>query len=279
MRPVQRPQWQPVATHSCRQGPSRGLDRPEYYQTDSRSIIRAATTTANANGHTVARTLNPASHASRRDAFIDGATRFIQSRGWERMSVQDLLDDLDVSRGAFYHYFDSKEALLDAVVQRMADVALATLDPLLADPSVPAPQKLEGVFTGIARWKNERRDLMLALMDVWLSDDNTIVREKFRRGVLPRLAPVLAEIVRQGQAEGSFTATDADETARVLVALLQGANETAIDLFLARQAGSIPLELVERRLGAYVEAFERILGLPPGSLVFVDEGTIRLWFD
>src|SRR5207253_9236825 len=67
--------------------------------------------------------------------------------------------------------------------------------------------------------------------------------------------------------------------ARVVVALLQGANETAIDLFLARQAGSIPLELVERRLGAYVEAFERILGLPPGSLVFVDEGTIRLWFD
>ena len=69
----------------------------------------------------MARTLNPAAHAVRRDAFVDAAQRLIQAKGYEEMSIQDVLDELGASRGAFYHYFDSKAALLEAVVERMVD--------------------------------------------------------------------------------------------------------------------------------------------------------------
>ena len=69
----------------------------------------------------MARTLNPEVHAVRRDAFVDAAQRLIQARGYEQMSIQDVLDEVDASRGAFYHYFDSKAALLDAVVDRMIE--------------------------------------------------------------------------------------------------------------------------------------------------------------
>jgi AcrR family transcriptional regulator len=66
----------------------------------------------------MARTLDPAAHALRRDAFVDAAQRLIQAKGYEQMSLQDVVDELDASRGAFYHYFDSKVALLEAVVRR-----------------------------------------------------------------------------------------------------------------------------------------------------------------
>src|SRR5512140_408512 len=78
---------------------------------------------------TVARTLDPAAHALRRDEFIDAAQRLIQSRGYEQMSVQDVLDELGASKGAFYHYFDSKEGLLTAVVDQMIDGAMAVVEP------------------------------------------------------------------------------------------------------------------------------------------------------
>ncbi len=58
------------------------------------------------------RTLNPAAHALKRDAFLDAAERLIRTKGYEQMTVQDVLDELGASKGAFYHYFDSKEALL-----------------------------------------------------------------------------------------------------------------------------------------------------------------------
>ncbi len=56
------------------------------------------------------------------------------------------------------------------------------------------------------------------------------------------------------------------------MSLIQGANEAAVDLFVARQAGPIPFDDVERTLGAYREAFERILGAPAGSLRWLRRG-------
>ena len=61
----------------------------------------------------MARTLDPAAHAVKRDTFLDAAQRLIKTKGYEALSVQDVLAAVGTSKGAFYHYFDSKAALLD----------------------------------------------------------------------------------------------------------------------------------------------------------------------
>jgi AcrR family transcriptional regulator len=226
----------------------------------------------------MARTLNAAVHAVRREAFIDVAQRLIQEKGYEQMSVQDVLDELDASRGAFYHYFDSKQALLEAVLERVTDLAMVTLTPVVEDPSMSAVHKLESVFAGIARWKGERKELMLAILKVWVSDDNALVREKFRHSSARRLVPLLSEIIRQGIDEGAFTARSPDHTARVLVHLIHGFQDEATALFIARQANTVSFETVERTSAANTEAVERILGIPAGSLTLIDRPTLRLWF-
>lgn len=226
----------------------------------------------------VARTLDPVVHALKRDAFIDTAQRLIQTHGYERMSIQDVLDDLGTSRGAFYHYFDSKTALLDGVIGRMVDGAMVALAPLVADPNRSAIEKFVGLFSGIASWKAERKELLMEIMRVWFSDDNAIVREKSRHGAVASLTPALTTIIQQGVAEGSFTVTSPDHAARVLVSLALGANEHAGDLFVARQAGRVPFEEVVGALAAYPEAYERILGAPPGSLRWFDDDSLHLWF-
>ena len=194
------------------------------------------------------------------------------------MSVQDVLDALDASRGAFYHYFDSKQALLQAVIDRIVDDALAALAPILHDPDLPALRKLEQIFAGIAAWKAEQKDLMLAFIEVWVSDSNAIVREKLRRESVNRLAPLLSPVIEQGMAEGRFSAGASAETARALVFLLQGYQDLAIEQFLARQAGTISFDVVLRSTAALTEAFERILGVPAGSLTLMDEETLHFWF-
>jgi AcrR family transcriptional regulator len=224
------------------------------------------------------RTVDVAAHRVRREAFLDVAQRLIQTKGYERMSIQDVLDALDTSRGAFYHYFDSKQALLEAVVDRFADGAMAAVAPVLADPDLPALRKLERVFGGIARWKAERRELTLAIMEVWNSDGNAIVREKVRRMTASRLGPLLSTVVRQGIDEGLVTAASPVETATVLVSLIQGCQQLAIEHFIARQAGTVTFEAVQRSFAAFTEAFERILGVPRGSVTLTDEATLHLWF-
>jgi AcrR family transcriptional regulator len=226
----------------------------------------------------VARTINPALHTVRRDAFLDVAQRLIQTKGYEAMSIQDLLDQLEASKGAFYHYFDSKQALLEAVVERFADGAMASLAPVLADPGLPALRKLEKFFAGIASLKAEQKDLMLAIIEVWNSDGNAIVREKVRRLSERIMIPLLSAVVKQGVDEGTLQVDSPDEMAKVLASLMLGFQQQATDMFIARQAGSITFEVVQRSVAAHTEAFERILGIPKGSVTLTDEPTLRFWF-
>src|ERR1700736_5607008 len=165
----------------------------------------------------MARTVNSTLYAVRRDAFLDVAQRLVQTKGYEAMSIQDVLDELEASKGAFYHYFDSKQALLEAVVDRFAD----------------------GGIAGLARWKADQKELVLAIMEVWNSDGNAIVREKLRRLTERIMVPLLSAVVRQGLDEGTFLVDSPDETATVLVSLMEGFQQQASDLFIARQAGAV----------------------------------------
>ena len=225
------------------------------------------------------RTLDPEAHAVRRDAFVDVAQGLIQTKGYEQLSIQDVLDEVGVSKGAFYHYFDSKVGLLEAVVERMVVAATAEMEPIVADPNRTAVQKLNDVFSTLAQWKSDRRALVVALIEVWISDDNAIVREKLRKGTVAHVTPLLATIVRQGVAEGTFHTDSPAATARVLVSLIQGASDVATDLVIARKSGAISFDVVERTLTAYTSAYERVLGLPAGSWSMMDEATLHSWFD
>ena len=226
----------------------------------------------------MARTLNLAVHTVRREAFVDAAQRLMQMKGYEQMSIQDLLDELDASRGAFYHYFDSKQELLTAVIDRMVDAGLAEVAPIVTEPGLPAIRKLERVFSGIGRWKTERKALVLSVMGVWMSDDNAIVREKLRRTMVGRLVPTLAPIIQQGIEEGTFKAEPAEATARVFVMLLLGFQDIAIELFIDRQAGRIALSEVEHTFANYASAIERILGAPAGSVNLLDHSLMQAWY-
>ena len=222
--------------------------------------------------------MNPILHTVRRDAFLDVAQRFVQTKGFDAMSIQDMLGELDASKGAFYHYFDSKQSLLEAVVERFADAAMLTLEPILADRGLPAARKLERIFSGIASFKAQQKEFVLGIIEVWNSDGNAIVREKLRRLTVHRLVPLLSVVIEQGIKEGTFAAQSPEETAMVLTSLMLGFQQQANDLFIARQAGTIGFDVVQRAVAANTQAYERILGIPTGSLTIIDEPTLRFWF-
>ena len=102
---------------------------------------------------------------------------------------------------------------------------------------------------------------MLAIIEIWNSDGNAIVREKLRRLTVSRMVPLLSTVIEQGIDEGVFRVASPDESATVFVSLLLGFQELANEYFIARQAGTITFEAVQRSVASFTEAFERILGI------------------
>ena len=217
-------------------------------------------------------------YAGKRNAILDVAQRLIYTKGYEQMTIQDMLDDLQISKGAFYHYFDSKQAVLEAVVERMGEEALQLLRPIVHDPALPALDKLQRYLATANRWKIGQKAFFLALLRVWFTDDNAIVRQKLRATAIREIAPLLAEIIRQGIQEGVMTATYPDQVGEMIAALAQDAGETIGALILSLDPERDDMQLVERTLAVYNDAFERILGVPADSFTIVDHQTLKEWF-
>ena len=52
---------------------------------------------------------------ARRASIIEAAERLFYLKGYEDTSVQDVLDELHLSKGGFYHHFESKLSLLEEI--------------------------------------------------------------------------------------------------------------------------------------------------------------------
>lgn len=56
--------------------------------------------------------------------IIETAQRLFMEKGYERTSIQDIIDNLGgLSKGAIYHHFKSKEDILDAVMTKLSETS------------------------------------------------------------------------------------------------------------------------------------------------------------
>ena len=216
-------------------------------------------------------------YAVKRNEILEVAQRLIYTKGYEQMSIQDILNELHISKGAFYHYFDSKVALLDALLEQMMDNAEELLRPIAEDKNLPAIEKIQRFFSAGSRWKTDRKSFMLDLLRVWYTDANALVRQKQETTTLRRLEPMLTEIVCQGIAEGVMSTTYPEQVGGMLWGLAQGIEDDIAELLLADALPADALQRLEAIMGAYAEAMERILGAPAGSLPLVDTVLLKEW--
>lgn len=228
----------------------------------------------------MARTVKKQEYTEKRNEILDAAQRLVYTKGYERMTIGDILAHLQISSGAFYHYFDSKPAVLEGFIERIQQETEKPLLPIVHDPHLSAIEKLQGFFTTLDHLRVVHKADVIKLGRVWYNDDNAIVRQKVDDAVLKQRAPLLTAIVRQGIQEGIFTTTYPDHAGEVILALLHGMGNTHAKLLLALEP-----ELDEQRRieaivaihAAYMEALERVLGAPANSLARTDADAVKLW--
>jgi AcrR family transcriptional regulator len=215
--------------------------------------------------------------AVRRNEILDSAQRLTYTKGYEKMTIQDILDDLQISKGAFYHYFDSKQALLEAMIERMQHEVEQIILPIVHDQALSALEKLHCFFATVNHWKVARKDFLLALLRVWYQDDNAIVRQKLRTTGTTWVAPWLSAIIHQGVQEGVLTTPYPDRVGEVVMALVMELGETLGRLLLSFESGRPDLGRSEETVATYTDALERVLGAPKDSLQIIDPETLKEW--
>ncbi len=214
----------------------------------------------------------------KRQEIVDTAQRLLYTKGYEQMSIQDILNDLKISKGAFYHYFDSKGDLLEALIDRIRQEAEPVILPILNDPDLPALDKLHRFFDTAARWKTARKDYILSLVRVWYADENAIVRQKIQTNYIKWYAPLLDDVICQGVREGVFHTDFPDQIGELVLSLLYHIGDAMVELIFSSEVREIELSHAERLVAAYNDTLERVLGAPTGSMNLMNSETLKKWF-
>jgi AcrR family transcriptional regulator len=231
----------------------------------------------------MARTIKHEDHAAKRSEILDAAQRMIYTKGYEQMSIQDILESLGISKGAFYHYFDSKQALLEGIVERTVQQIEQVLLPIVHDPAMPALKKFQFIMDTSAQWKAARMDFMFAILYAWYNDENALTRQKITASMFTHVRPWLAEVFRQGNAEGVMSTPFPEQAAQVVLTLMVGMGDAIAKLLMRVTPASTPQQrkdILCEMAGvstAYISAIERFLGMNAGALELFSTKVMKQW--
>lgn len=199
------------------------------------------------------------------------------ARGWEAVTIGDVLDEAGISKGGFYHHFTAKEDLFDAVVQRLTEQALASADAVHAASTGNALERFNAFIGAMNRWKADRGAEMRFYAEVILRPGNDFLFQRVAAASAEAVQPVLREMIAEGIAEGSFDVPDENLAAETILALGHGRREIlqrAIRL-AETEALDEATQLLVARMDAEGRLIDRLLGLTPGSIRLSDPGGYR----
>jgi TetR/AcrR family transcriptional repressor of nem operon len=190
-----------------------------------------------------------------RERLIHSALFLFWDRGYAGTSMADLLAHAGVNSGSFYHFFESKEALLRAVLE----VYLQALWPQVVDPAFKrTAEPVERIFAILAGYRERilqtdcRYGCPLGRLALEIDPENRPAHrliDKNFKGWIGAVRGCLAEARQQLPA-----ATNLDALATYVLAVMEGG------VMLSRSAGSVePFDLVVTQLR---EHFRLLLAAP-----------------
>ena len=192
----------------------------------------------------------------RRQEIIAAATELFLSQTYDGTTTGQVMGALGIAKGTIYHYFSSKEHLLEAVVDELAEGYVQRREAALAGAEGNALTRMAVLFSPEQRSEDERRTT-----ESLHKPGNVKLHTRLLAVLVMRLAPVIADLVAQGCDEGVFQTEHPLEAAELLLAGIQ---------FLTDD-GFYPWdeEVLSRRALAIPSMVERLLGAEPGSVTFL----------
>ena len=137
----------------------------------------------------------------KRRVILDAAVRVFARQGFHTSRVADIADEAGVAYGLVYHYFSSKEEILDTLFQERWDVMLAAISEADAENSEPRA-KLQAIADFIIDSYRYDPDLMKVIIVEVTRAANTFGRTHLAR--IQEAYAQIAGIVARAQDEGAF---------------------------------------------------------------------------
>ncbi len=210
--------------------------------------------------------------------FLETAQTLFFTQGYEQTSVQDIIKQIGVAKGTFYHYFDSKVELLEAVVKRnRTNLLESVVLPIANHSEWDALTKFRQFFSGLNNWKLLNHNIILQMLRMLYKDENVLLRLKLTDVSRLTMAPPLAEIIEQGVMEGVFDVRFAQETAELILRICEVPSHEFVAALIDGHYDAARLEIITREFDVFNRSIERVLGMTNHTVTLVSEADLLDW--
>jgi AcrR family transcriptional regulator len=214
----------------------------------------------------------------RRAELLDRASALFVQHGYDNVSLNDLIADAGVSKGAFYHWFPSKDALISALAEHSAREGFAVIEETVAQCSGTALDRLNAVLQAgfDVKMKMGAPELLAAAVSL-LRPDNAYLYARIVAAEEDRVRPLLTRLISEGVAEGIFDTFDPDGVADMIYGLAGRVNSKVLEVLDAadESARDNAIDALTTRFRLHGLAIDRVLGLPDGSVTTLTRAQVE----
>ncbi|MGA5661741.1 TetR/AcrR family transcriptional regulator [Bacillus bombysepticus] len=199
-------------------------------------------------------------YEERRKEILETAERLFLTKGFTKTTVNDILKEIGIAKGTFYHYFKSKEEVMDEIIMRIIKEDVTKAKRIVSNPDIPVLDKL---FKILMEQSPKSGDVKEKMIQQFHQPNNAEMHQKSLVQSIIHLSPVLTEVLEQGIEEGIFSTPYPQETIELLLSSAQVIFDDG--LFQWK-----PEEMM-RRAKAYIKMMEVSVGAKEGSFNYMIE--------
>ena len=148
--------------------------------------------------------------------ILDTASALFFQKGYDKTTLQDIIDATKLSKGAIYHHFASKEAILIAVADRMGEYNCAVLSEVRDRKGLTGAEKLREMFRTAIELSFQGK--ILHILPFLIENPKFMALQM--QSILGEAAPdYILPILKEGIADGSIHTDHPEELSEVLLLL------------------------------------------------------------
>lgn len=191
--------------------------------------------------------------AERRNEILDVAEELFVTKGYDKTSTNDILERIGIARGTLYYHFKSKEDILNAMIERINEALIAKVRVIASDTKIPVIDRIVMTIAGL----NVESDIGKEIIDQVHKPQNALMHQKMQKNLVEGVAPILAGLLEEGNAQGVFHIKYPAQTVEMFIIYSVTVFDDDYD---------VQGEGAENRIKAFLYNIEQLLGAEEGSV-------------
>ena len=193
------------------------------------------------------------------DRILDALQELLENQKMQSISVSEIAQTAGIGKGSIYYYFPSKDAILEALVERNYEKPLRTAKALAYQTDISPFTRMAMIFQAC---RNSSSEFVKSEDSAGSGvQEKALLHQKYVNHIITELKPVLAEIIRQGIAAGDIHFENPAALAEIVLIV----HTVKMDNTLVPS----DREETEDTINALISLLEKGTENPPGSLNFL----------